>query len=117
MKYEISWHFGELFSVADFDTANEANEFWKLLKQIPVVKDIKTDRKHNVVCVVFSGGVKQYTYLTDKEVKAGSRVIVKGWNGEEIVKVVTSKEMTETQLSKVLPLDKYSHIVGVVEPA
>lgn len=117
MKYEVKWRFGNNLSVVDFDTANEANEFWKMLKQIPVIEDIKTDQKHNVVCVVFNGGVKQYTYLTDKEVKAGSRVIVKGWNGDEIVKVVDSKEMTETQLSKVLPFDKYSHIVGVVEPA
>lgn len=118
--YTIKWIFNGIANTAKFDTATEANNFWRMLKQIPGVKNmeaIKPEKKFNVVRVTFKGGVKEYTYLTNNPVTSGSFVVVDGLDGQEVVKVTSSGEMTESQLSEICPLDKFKYIAGLVVPA
>ena len=118
--YTIKWIFSGIANTAKFDTATEANNFWKMLKKIPGVENMEAiapEKKFNVVRVTFNGGVKEYTYLTNKPVNSGSFVVVEGNDGKEVVKVASSGEMTESQLVKICPLNKFKYITGLVVPA
>lgn len=118
--YKIIWSFNDTQNEISFDDPKEANEAWQLLKHTPGVSGMKAvmpEKKLNVVRVVFPGGVKEYTYLTTKHVKPGEYVVVEALDGKEVVKVVSSDEMTETQLAAICPLNKFKHVLGVVVAA
>ena len=118
--YKIIWSFNDMQNEIDFDDPKEANEAWQLLKHTPGVSEMKAvmpEKKHNVVRVVFPGGAKEYTYLTHKAVPKGGLVVVEGLDGDEVVKVVSSDEMTDAELAKICPLTKFKYVIGVVVAA
>ena len=118
--YKIIWSFNDTQNEISFDNPKEANEAWRLLKYTPGVSGMKAvmpEKKHNVVRVVFPGGVKEYTYLTHKPVPKGGLVVVEGLDGDKVVKVVSSDEMTDSELAKICPLAKFKYVIGVVVAA
>lgn len=118
--YKIIWLFCGTQNEMSFDDPKEANQVWKMLKHIPGVENMKAvipEKKHNVVRVVFPGGTREYTYLTNNPVKVGNYVVVEGLDRKEIVKVVYSGEMTDPELSAICPLDRFKYILGVVVAA
>ena len=118
--YKIIWVFNGTQNEIGFDDPKEANEAWQTLKQTPGVSGMKAvmpEKKHNVVRVVFPGGIKEYTYLTHKPVPEGNYVVVEGFDGDEVVKVISSAEMTDSELAKICPLTKFKYVIGVVVAA
>lgn len=67
-------------------------------------------KKHLVVRVKFDGSSKYYTYLTKQKIQPGTTVYISTTEGKKEVLVYESGEMTESELSKILPLDRFKYI-------
>lgn len=107
-----------------FHTREEANECWVALKAMPGVSAMQalTDEKpapkrYNVCRVQFVPNGKPYTYLSKDRVNIGSTVVVWTSEGRQLVEVVDSGEMSEPELLKICPKDRFKYIAGVVIPA
>lgn len=103
----------------EFSTREAANDFWKTLKDMDGITNIRTEtdqpkKKYIALQCVFSGGSRQYTYLSKSKVDVGSFVVVYTNDGRELVRVVSCAEKTEAELTETLPMSKYKYIQGKV---
>lgn len=69
-------------------------------------------KKHLVVRVRFDGSNKDYTYLAKRKIAPGTTVYVSTTEGLKPVLVYESGEMTESELSKILPLNRFKYIAA-----
>ena len=106
-----------------FENREEAKECWAALRTMPGIlslngyEDKPQPKRYNVCRVQFVPGGKPYTYLSRDKVSVGSTVVVWTTDGRELVKVIDSGVMTESELAKICPLNRFKYIEGKVEPA
>lgn len=120
--FEITWDYNTFSgNKMSFHTADEANSFWKALKEIPGVSCMraiypktKPQSKFNVCRVTFVSSGKPYTYLCKTKINPGDSVIVRTQDGLQVVTVIDSGEMTESELAKICPMSKFRYIEGKV---
>ena len=125
MEIKVSWTFDGHDSVMVFeDTAAgraEANEIWLTLRKIEGVTNLyphpQSQKKRNVVRVVFNLGGKPYTYLCKSKVGVGEKVVVYTFDGPQLVTVIESGELTDSELEKICPLAQFKYLAGKVVPA
>lgn len=67
--------------------------------------------KHFVVRVTFDNYYKTYTYLAKRKIQVGTTVHVRTEDGVKPVLVVDSGEMTESELAKICPLNRFKYIL------
>ena len=121
----ITWDYCGFHNKVEFenDEAGKAaaREIWLALHEMPDVANLtpppKVTQKRRVVRVVFSRGSKPYTYLSKEKVEVGSHVVVYTSDGPQIVTVIDSGEMSDSELEKICPLNKFQYIHGKVVPA
>lgn len=100
-----------------FDNPVEANEAWKAIRAIHGVANIRTKKiieTYHTVSVQFKPNGKLFTYLTKTKLNVGDIVVVRGYNGIELLKVIESKEQSREELEAVLPMNEYKYVIGKV---
>lgn len=119
--YIIYWDYksytGNKYVTSDKD---EANNVWNQLRLSGATNmrhETNEPAKRKVVRCKFSNYGKTYTYLCKEKVEVGSHVVVWTTDGRQIVTVVEYGEMTDAELAKICPLDRFKYIEGKVVAA
>ena len=126
MEVKIAWDFEGRHNEACFeDTAvgrSAANEIWLALRGLQGVTNLypipkTTTPKKKIVKVAFCPGGKHYTYLCKNSVGIGEKVVVCTTDGDQVVTVVDSGEMSDAELESICPLSQFKYIIGKIVPA
>ncbi len=122
-SYEIADGSTEIiFDHVEFDYGERITKFYlydKCVGEIctegysftaPAVKKELSGDVYHFVSVCFKESGRCYDYLCDdKSVKVGDKVIIKGYDGETIVEVVSVSDKYESQLG--LPIERFKKII------
>ena len=117
-----------IFDSCDFDNRNGKTSFYLgddltgviitnyYYMTVNTPKEIEPEGElYHFASVLFEESKRTYDYLCDDvTVKAGDRVIIKGYDGEKEVLVVSTFDRYENQLG--LPLERYKKIIRKAEP-
>lgn len=113
--FQIVWSHGQETMHVNAWTEEEKDVYVQALTAAGVSGKVyhkAEPKKHFVVKVQFDGYWKQYTYLTRHKVAIGTTVYVSTTDGLKPVIVVDSGEMSETELAKILPINKFKYIAA-----
>jgi hypothetical protein len=122
--YQVNWKNGsELLSVNAYST-EEKETFVKALSLAGFTAIVnclsetaQAAKKRFVVKIVFTPGGRPYTYLCNSKIPVGDLVVVWTQDGRQVVRVIDSGEMTDSELEKICPIGRFRYIEGRVVAA
>ena len=122
--YQITWRNGSESLSVNAYSSEEKEAFVKALAMAGFAAivnclsaTVPTVKKHFVVKVVFTPGGRPYTYLCNSKIAIGDLVVVWTQDGRQVVRVIDSGEMTDSELEKICPISRFRHIEGRVVAA